>query len=183
MSDKPGGRLSRLQSFDEALTTPLTFRSRRGAVQVIALGLAHSGDIYYWAALLVAAWFLGDGTWKARALVAASGLVLTEVVVVIVKNIFRRTRPPGTSGAIYRRADPYSFPSGHAARAAMLCILAFQLGPVAAFIAIAVWSPFMVVSRIAIGIHYVLDVLAGIALGCMLTAVVDAVAPLVTARL
>ena len=65
----------------------------------------------------------------------------------------------------------------------MLCILAFQLGPVAAFIAIAVWSPFMVVSRIAIGIHYVLDVLAGIALGCMLTAVVDAVAPLVTARL
>ncbi len=177
------GKAGWIQTLDEALTAPLTLRPRRGAAQAIALGLAHSGDIYVWAALLVAAWLLGDNAWKARALVTAGGLALAEIVVVIVKNIFRRKRPPGTSGAIYRKADPFSFPSGHAARAAMLCLLSSQLGPVAAFISIAIWSPFMVVSRIAIGIHYVLDVLAGIALGCVLTLVVNAAAPFIIARL
>jgi membrane-associated phospholipid phosphatase len=183
VSGQAGGRPSRVQSFDNALTAPLTLPPRRGAAQVIALVLAHSGDIYIWAALLLAAWLLGDGAWKMRAIVMGSGLVLTEIVVVIIKNIFRRKRPPGTSGAIYRRADPYSFPSGHAARAAMLCLLSWQTGPLIAFIVIAVWSPFMVISRIAIGIHYVLDVLAGIVLGGLLTAVVLVVAPLVAARM
>ena len=84
---------------------------------------------------------------------------------------------------IYRKADPYSFPSGHAARAALLCLLAWHLGPVPAFIAIAVWSPFMVVSRIAIGIHYVFDVVAGVLLGCALTAVVLAAAAAIAARM
>jgi undecaprenyl-diphosphatase len=174
--------LGKLQSLDEALTAPLTLPPRRGARRAIALGLAHSGDIYIWAALLAAAWFLGDSVWKVRAVVTVAGLVLTEIVVVIVKNIFRRKRPPGTSGAIYRKTDPFSFPSGHAARAVMLCILSWQLGPVAAFAAIAAWSPFMVLSRIAIGIHYVFDVLAGIALGGLLTAILLAVTPLIAAR-
>ena len=60
----------------------------------------------------------------------------------------------------------------------MLCLLAGQLGPPAAFIAIAIWSPFMVLSRIAIGIHYVFDVIGGIVLGCALTAILWFVAPL-----
>jgi undecaprenyl-diphosphatase len=178
-----GGFLRTVQSFDESLTAPLTLPPRRGAAQVVALGLAHSGDIYIWAVLLAAAWFFGDSQWKARALITISGLVLTEIVVVIIKNIFRRKRPPGTSGAIYRRADPYSFPSGHAARAVMLCILSWQLGPVAAFVVVMAWSPIMVLSRIAIGIHYVFDVIAGIVLGVLLTAVLLAVAPLIAARL
>ena len=183
MSAFVGDFLRRLQYFDETLTTPLTLSTGRGVAQAIALVLAHSGDIYIWAALLAAAWFFGDNTWKMRALVTVAGLVLTEIVVVIVKNFVRRKRPPGISGAIYRKADPFSFPSGHAARAAMLCLLSLQLGPVAAFIAIVVWSPLMVISRIAIGIHYVFDVIAGIALGGLLTAILLAVAPLIVARI
>ncbi len=65
----------------------------------------------------------------------------------------------------------------------MLCLISWQLGPAAAFVAVAVWSPVMVLSRIAIGIHYVLDVVAGIALGVLLTAVLLTVAPLIAARL
>jgi membrane-associated phospholipid phosphatase len=60
----------------------------------------------------------------------------------------------------------------------MLCLLAGQLGPPVAFIVIAAWSPFMVLSRVAIGIHYVLDVVAGVVLGCVLTAILLAAMPL-----
>jgi len=129
-----------------------------------------------WIALLVAAWFLGDDAWKTRALVTAAGLALVEVVVIGIKVLIRRSRPAGNDGMIYRKTDPFSFPSGHAARAVLLSLLALRMGPAAAFIAIAAWSPVMVVSRIAIGIHYVLDVAAGALVGGILTLIVIAAA-------
>jgi membrane-associated phospholipid phosphatase len=172
------GLWARLQSIDLALTRPLTLPPENRVSRFIALALAHSGDSFIWAALCAAAWFLGDAEWKRRAFITFAGLVLAEIVVIGVKTLIRRKRPPGDAGRIYRRADPFSFPSGHAARAALLCLLAGEMGPPAAFIAIALWSPFMVVARVAIGIHYVLDVAGGILLGWGLTAVLWALVPL-----
>jgi undecaprenyl-diphosphatase len=172
------GLWARLQSIDQALTRPLTLPAESRFSRFIGLGLAHSGDSFVWVALAALAWLLGGTEWKSRAVMTFAGLVLAEIVVIIVKTIIRRRRPPGDAGRIYRKADPFSFPSGHAARAAMLCLLAGQLGPPAVFIAIAIWSPFMVLSRIAIGIHYVFDVCAGILLGCVLTACLWALVPL-----
>ncbi len=173
---------ARIQSLDARLTSPLTIpRERRGALAA-ALAFAHSGDSYIWGALMVGAWFLGNHQWKVRALAGAIGLVLVEVVVIALKMVLRRPRPPGDSGRIYRKADPFSFPSGHAARAALLCILAWSLGPLAAAVAITAWSPVMVVSRVAVGIHYVLDVAAGILLGVGLTVILLRVLPLVAER-
>ena len=168
---------------DEALTGPLTLPRSARAAQFFALGLAHSGDSFIWAGLMVAAWFLGDERWKTRAVVTFAGLALAEVVVIGMKMAIRRKRPPGESGMIYRKADPFSFPSGHAARAALLCLLAWHLGPLPAFIGIVAWSPVMVLSRVAIGIHYVIDVIAGVLVGCVLTAVVLAAASAVAARM
>jgi membrane-associated phospholipid phosphatase len=177
------GLLGRLAGIDETLTRPLTLPENPRFARLAALGLAHSGDSWIWAGLLAAAWFFGDAPWKARAMVVFAGLVLTEVVTVGVKMAIRRPRPVGTSGAIYRRMDPYSFPSGHAARATMLCMLSFIMGPSAAFVAIVVWSPFMVLSRIAIGIHFVFDVIVGMALGALLTWGLWLLVPLVLARI
>jgi undecaprenyl-diphosphatase len=146
----------------------------------VALVLAHSGDSLIWGALCAAAWFLGGHEWKVRALTCAVGLVVMEAAVIVLKVIVRRRRPPGDLGRIYRRTDPYSFPSGHAARAAMLCILAASLGPATAFSAIAFWSPIMVFSRIAIGIHYVLDVVAGVFLGWGITEALFLLLPFIT---
>ncbi len=161
----------RVRSLDGTLTRALTLPAGRGPAQVTALVLAHSGDIYIWAGLCVLTWFLGDAQWKVRAVVIFAGLVLAEGAVFLIKLVFKRKRPPGTSGMIYRKADPYSFPSGHAARAIMLCLLAAFLGPTPLLVAILVWSPFMVLSRIAIGIHYVVDILGGFVLGVILTAI------------
>ena len=176
---EPGeGLWARLQSIDQALTRPLTLPPENRFSQFIGLGLAHSGDSFIWAGLAAVAWLFGGAEWKTRAVVTIAGLILAEIVVIVIKIIIRRRRPPGHAGRIYRTADPFSFPSGHAARAAMLCLISGQLGPPAAFIIIAVWSPFMVLSRIAIGIHYVFDVCAGILLGCALTACLWALVPL-----
>jgi membrane-associated phospholipid phosphatase len=181
--ERAAGLWARLQVIDEALTGPLTLQRSSRVAQFLALGLAHSGDSFIWAGLTVAAWFLGDAAWKTRAVITFAGLALAEVVVIGMKMVIRRKRPPGESGMIYRKADPYSFPSGHAARAALLCLLAWHLGPVPAFVAIVAWSPVMVLSRIAIGIHYVLDVIAGVLLGCVLTAAVLAAASAIAARM
>ncbi len=163
-------------ALDLALTAPLVLPPGARAARLVARALAHSGDMPVWIALLVAAWFLGDDAWKTRALVTAAGLGVVEVVVIGIKVLIRRKRPAGTDGMIYRKTDPFSFPSGHAARAVLLSLLAARLGPQAAFVAIVAWSPLMVLSRISIGIHYVLDVAAGALLGGVLTAVVLAAA-------
>lgn len=179
MARRPGLR-DRIESFDASLTTPLTLLPGRGPAQLLALGLAHSGDSFIWVGLCALAWFLGNAQWKMRAVVVFAGLVVAEVVVIGIKMCIRRPRPPGDAGRIYRKADPFSFPSGHAARASMLCLLSIVLGPVAAALGIAVWSPFMIVSRIAIGIHYVFDAIAGILLGVLLTLMLLSLAPVLT---
>jgi undecaprenyl-diphosphatase len=86
-------------------------------------------------------------------------------VVLVLKLLIRRRRPPGEWGAIYRNTDPHSFPSGHAARAAMLAVLLCAWGPTwAAPVAIA-WAPLVSLARVALGVHYLSDVIAGGVLG------------------
>ncbi len=179
MAWRPGLR-DRIESLDAFLTQPLTLSPGRGTAQVVALGIAHSGDSVVWVGLCLLAWFLGNVQWKMRAVIVFAGLVVAEIVVVGIKMCIRRPRPPGDAGRIYRKTDPFSFPSGHAARASMLCLLSIVLGPLCAALAIALWSPIMIVSRIAIGIHYVFDVVAGILLGILLTLVLLGLAPVLT---
>ena len=171
------------RALDLALTSPLQLPAGARAARWLARAFAHSGDMPVWLVLLAVAWFLGDDAWKTHAVVTAAGLALLEVVVIGIKMLIRRKRPAGTDGMIYRRTDPFSFPSGHAARAVLLSLLAARMGPAAAFIVIVAWSPVMVVSRIAIGIHYVLDVVAGALLGGALTVAVVAAALAAGARI
>jgi membrane-associated phospholipid phosphatase len=185
--EKPEGRIAafirELRSLDETITRPLQIPEDRKVLRALALTVAHSGDAVVLAVLLVCAWLAGGPQWKARVIMIVAGLLAAEVLTVIIKMSVRRQRPPGTSGAIYRRTDPYSFPSGHAARASMLSILFWITGPFTAFIAIVVWSPIMVLSRIAIGIHYVFDVAVGLILGTALSFIVVQVVSLIVARI
>ena len=166
------GPLQTLISMDRAVTSALTIPAGWKALRAAALCVAHSGDSLVLAALLIAGWFVGDNTWKARVLVTTIGLVLAEISIVIIKVLVKRNRPPGTAGWIYRKTDPYSFPSGHAARAALLSITSAVLGPAALFVTILAWSPVMLLSRIAIGIHFVLDIVVGLVVGAGLSVVV-----------
>jgi undecaprenyl-diphosphatase len=86
----------------------------------------------------------------------------------VIKFTIRRQRPEGEWGAIYRSTDPHSFPSGHAARAVMLAVVAMGTGPAWFAALLVVWAPLVCLARVAMGVHYLSDILAGMLLGLVL---------------
>jgi undecaprenyl-diphosphatase len=157
--------IQRLIEIDANGSRRLRVAERPGALRTLAAVLAHSGDSWFWLLGLLILWVVGDSYWRQRALVMAVGIVLTAVVVMAIKFTVRRRRPEGEWGAIYRNTDPHSFPSGHAVRAVMLAVLAVGLGPGWLGALLIIWAPLVGLARVAMGVHYLSDVLAGMALG------------------
>jgi len=131
----------------------------------LAVFFAHSGDSWFWMAGLVMVWVATRGAWHQNAALMAVGVGGLAVLVLAIKFTIRRQRPQGEWGAIYRNTDPHSFPSGHAARAAMLAVLAWGLGPAWFGWIVLCWAPLVSLARVSTGVHYLSDILAGLALG------------------
>jgi len=138
---------------------------RPGALRSLAAVLAHSGDSWFWWAGLALLWWLGDAFWKPWALTVLISILALAALVLAVKFSIRRRRPEGEWGAIYRTTDPHSFPSGHAARAILIAILALGLGPAWLAAVLCLWAPLVALARVAMGLHYLSDILAGAVLG------------------
>ncbi len=150
---------------DARLSAQLRLTEKPGPLRRLAIFLAHSGDSWFWGIGLVMVWFLGDALWKREAVWMVIGIAVTAVVAQSLKWLFRRQRPPGEWGAIYRATDPHSFPSGHAARVAMLAVLGFALGPLWFALLLLIWAPLVALARVAMGVHYLSDIAAGALLG------------------
>ena len=151
----------RLSHLDARYTLLLRVAERPGLLRSLAILFAHSGDSWFWLlGLALVGWF-GSDYWKVRALVMAVCILVVAVIVMAIKFTVRRQRPEGEWGEIYRRTDPHSFPSGHAARAALLAVLALGMGPAWFGILLLVWAPVVILARVAMGVHYLTDVLAG----------------------
>lgn len=163
--DSLAGRLRPLLELDARWSERLRRAETPGLVRRLAIFLAHSGDSWFWGIGLVIVWLLGDPGWKYRSTAIFLAIGLLAVVVQAIKWTVRRQRPPGEWGAIYRTADPHSFPSGHAARALMLAVLGAALGPAWFALLLAIWGPLVAIARVVMGVHYVSDILAGAALG------------------
>jgi len=138
---------------------------RPGALRAIAVLFAHSGDSWFWALGLVILWLAGDSFWREWAVVQFAGISVLAALVLVIKFRVRRRRPEGEWGRIYRFTDPHSFPSGHAARAFLIATIAAGLGPAWLGIALWIWAPLVALARVAMGVHYLSDVVAGTLLG------------------
>jgi len=138
---------------------------RPGALRAISVLFAHSGDSWFWALGLVILWLAGDSFWREWAVVQFAGIGVLAALVLAIKFRVRRKRPEGEWGRIYRFTDPHSFPSGHAARAFLIATIATGLGPAWLAIALWVWAPLVALARVAMGVHYLSDVVAGTLLG------------------
>ncbi len=157
----------RVLQWDEHVTRRLRIAGQPGLLRRAAAFLAHSGDSWFWFIGLGVVWLLGNASWKHRALVMFGSIFVLAVAVLGIKFAVRRRRPAGEWGAIYRTTDPHSFPSGHAARAALLAVLAWGLGPWWLAAALTVWAPLVALARVAMGVHYLSDVIAGGFLGVL----------------
>ncbi len=94
-----------------------------------------------------------------------------------VKTAVKRPRPPGPEDAeakLLATWDPWSFPSGHASRAAALVtVLLPLLSPLGALGAV-LWVLMLGLGRVGLGRHYLSDVTAGWVLGAIVAVALQA---------
>ena len=157
-----------LRSFlelDARLSDQLRVAEKPGILRNIAVFLAHSGDSWIWLPVLILFWFFGNSFWKQWEVVEFFGILGLAGIVVSIKFLVRRERPQGEWGSIYRNTDPHSFPSGHAARAFLIPIIASAFAPVWLAVILWVWGPLVALARVAMGVHYLSDIIVGAVLG------------------
>jgi membrane-associated phospholipid phosphatase len=158
----------KLLDYDIRLTASMRIAERPGPLRTVASLLAHSGDSWFWLIGFVLIWLIGPPAWRATVQSLALAVLLTAGLVLAIKFSVRRRRPEGSWGGIYRSTDPHSFPSGHATRASMLAVLSTALVPPWLALLLVIWAPLVSLARVAMGVHYLSDVLAGIVLGVLL---------------
>ncbi|CAG7822562.1 unnamed protein product [Allacma fusca] len=101
------------------------------------------------------------------------GLVYDVMIVAFVKAIVRRSRPVQNRNddilSVSVGPDKFSFPSGHATRAVYVTLFFTQWAyPGMSFvfrIPILVWAGAVCASRVLMRRHFILDVIAGVAIG------------------
>jgi len=150
---------------DARLSNQLRVAEKPGILRNFAVFFAHSGDSWFWAVALILGWFFSNPAWRQWEVVEFFGTLGLAGVVLAIKFLVRRERPQGEWGGIYRNTDPHSFPSGHAARAFLIAVIASALAPVWLATLLWIWAPLVSLARVAMGVHYLSDVVAGAALG------------------
>ena len=161
-----------LLKLDARLSDQLRVAERPGALRSIAIFFAHSGDSWFWGAALIILWALANSFWKQWAILELAGISVLAALVMSLKFLIRRRRPEGEWGGIYRNTDPHSFPSGHAARACMIAVVAAGLGPLWLALILWIWAPLVALARVAMGVHYVSDIVAGLLVGVLMGLIV-----------
>jgi undecaprenyl-diphosphatase len=156
-----------LLALDARWSARLRVAERPGTLRTLAVILAHSGDSWFWGAGLALLWLLGPTDWRPRAVTLVLSIAILAGMVFAIKLLVRRQRPAGEWGEIYRSTDPHSFPSGHAARAVMLAIVLWALGPAWLAWIVLLWAPLVALARVAMGVHYLSDIAAGLILGAL----------------
>jgi len=98
------------------------------------------------------------------------GLVLDIIIVAVLKAFTRRRRPAcnvDDQHATLKIVDKFSFPSGHATRAVLVSVLLTMLWPLPFLVrpVFFVWALAVCVSRVLLGRHHIVDVVAGVFVG------------------
>ncbi|MBU1065437.1 phosphatase PAP2 family protein [bacterium] len=158
---------TQLKELDYRWTTKIRIADRRGKLRSYAAALAYSGDSWLLPPVFALLWIFGNEYWAYRGKVLLLSTLAVGGLVQIIKWSVRRKRPAGEWGNLVRKTDPYSFPSGHAAKAGLLLGLGLYLGPEYIRIGVCIYSPLMAFARTQMGIHYLSDVIAGFGLGIL----------------
>ena len=156
--------LNRLAALDNSLSGRLTLTEEAGLWRTVAVLGAHLGDGPLWFVIAVIAFWLGDEATRHVVLLTAVATSVAGLLTTALKFLMRRGRPREMTGFYSTRYDRYSFPSGHATRVACLAMVFSHQFPCWAVVFYAS-ALFVAFCRIALGIHYVSDVLVGLAVG------------------
>ncbi len=153
------------EEFDNRWSARLRVAEKPGILRTLAMVFAHSGDSWFWLLGLGLLWAFGNPANQGLTVRFIAAILVLAILVMVTKFTIRRSRPEGDWGTVYRKTDPHSFPSGHAARAALIATLAILWCQIAIGLMLALWALLVCLARIAMGVHYPSDVLAGALLG------------------
>jgi undecaprenyl-diphosphatase len=162
--------LARLQYWDERVCLSVNQGARRRPVVLALQAVSWLGNGIFWYALMLAL-LLADARGAAMpvlhmAFVGAVCICCYKMV----KHTTVRSRPYRANPLVSANAavlDRFSFPSGHTLHAIAFSLVACSYYPA---LGVVLW-PFALltaVSRVALGLHYPSDVIAGGALGALI---------------
>ena len=171
--------LKKILETDAQLSARMRSPIQQGFLRSLAIFFAHSGDSWFLVAGLSLFWIFSHDSAHTLSAQFIFAIVFQAVLVLVIKFTIRRSRPEGDWGTIYRSTDPHSFPSGHAARAAMLAVLAAQWVFPAAGILLALWALLVGLARVSLGVHYLVDVIGGWLIGIAIATFVLTITPLI----
>ena len=171
--------LQQIQDLDYKLSARLRVAEEPGLIRTISIILAHSGDSWFWLLALLILMLAGKGEWSYIAFLILFAISFAAVLVMILKFTIRRRRPEGEWGQIYRKTDPHSFPSGHATRAILISFLSIFICPPWLALILVIWGPLVALARVAMGVHYLSDILAGGVLGILIGTIILQIQPVV----
>ena len=161
-------RLARLLHLDELLLLGMRRFHGPGRTR-LARGLTRAGDASSWTVAGLAMLATARGPWVHMGLRLAAGAGLATLLAQLLKRGLLRPRPSRAIAGfspLAENPDAFSFPSGHTAAAVAVAVALagepFGAGPLALALASGIG-----LSRVYLGAHYPLDVLAGGLLGTL----------------
>ncbi len=133
-------------------------------LKAIATVSAHLGDGPLWLVLWAAGIFFFQPPIRWQILVWVVVTLIAAVITYAIKFTLKRPRPAEVDGFYSKGYDRHAFPSGHATRMGTLPIMGAWIFPEYALLFWAV-SLLCIWARVALGIHYLGDVIVGWLIG------------------
>lgn len=163
--NSPMNRLRRILAWDEAILVAVSRRQRPTITRVLRT-VTHLGDGASLTFLGLVLLLSGD---RHLALLLGLSTGAATVISQILKRVLKRRRPnAGIAGfnALVQNPDAFSFPSGHTAAAVALAVAWAGEGSGLGLFASG-FAALVACSRVYLGAHYPLDVMAGASIGLL----------------
>lgn len=156
----------RVHQWDQRLFFRVSrWRTRRFGAGAFRL-LSATGDGYWYGILALVITLSLQLSWQ-YFLTLALAFAIERPLYWVLKNSFKRDRPSAHAlpvKALFNAHDRFSFPSGHTCAAFVFATVSALHFPDAAPL-LWVWATAIGISRVAVGVHYPTDVVAGACLG------------------
>ena len=153
-------------TLDKLLFCHILTCCRENKLTQFARNISNTGDGHYYVYMAVGLLFTHPQGSHFFNLMLVS-YVIELPLYFLLKNSIRRSRPCAAFAGFeseYQPSDKFSLPSGHTAAAFIMAGSILAVFPMLAPIAFT-WALGIGLSRVALGVHYPLDIIAGIGLG------------------